>query len=107
MESLEEIKQKKLAEYSRQQSEHTEQQQAQHAVSEQKDAMVSQILSAPAKARLTNIKLADPAKAEKIQDLLLYLAQSGQVKSKVTDEQLKVILAKITANKREPTIRRV
>lgn len=107
MEPLEEIKRKKLSEYSKQQAEHTEQQQAQQVMSEQKNAMVSQILSAPAKSRLTNIKLADPAKAEKIEDLLLYLAQSGQVKSKVTDEQLKVILAKITANKREPTIKRV
>ena len=104
MESLEEIKRKKLAEYSKQQPEQLEQQQAMH---EQKNAMLSQILSQPAKSRLTNIKLANSAKAEKVEDLLIYLAQSGKIKSKITDDQLKTILTKITANQREPSIKRV
>ena len=107
MESLEEIKRKKLAEYSKQQPEQLEQQQAQQAMHEQKNAMLSQILSQPAKSRLTNIKLANSAKAEKVEDLLIYLAQSGKIKSKITDDQLKTILTKITANQREPSIKRV
>jgi len=61
------------------------------------------IVDAAAYERLMNVRLANPALYDQIVTMLIYLYQNKQVKGKVTEEQLKTILAKITARK-EPEI---
>ena len=69
----------------------------------QKKFALKYIVDAPAYERLMNVKIANPALYDQIVTMLIYLYQNKQVKGKVTDEQLKAILAKITARK-EPEI---
>lgn len=64
-------------------------------------------LTPEARSRLANIKLAKPEYGEAVENLLIQLAQSGQIKQKITDEQLKNILLKIAGKKKEFRIRRI
>jgi programmed cell death protein 5 len=69
----------------------------------QKKFALKYIVDAQAYERLMNVRIANPALYDQIVTMLIYLYQNKQVKGKVTDEQLKAILAKITARK-EPEI---
>lgn len=107
MDELDALRKKKLAELEA--SAHTEQaQKEQHAQAEtQIKEALNQILTPEAKARLATIKMAKPQFATQVELLLIQLAQSGQIKGKITDEQLKVLLAKVTKPKKDFNIRRV
>ncbi|MCX6776367.1 MAG: DNA-binding protein [Candidatus Micrarchaeota archaeon] len=65
----------------------------------QKKFALKYIVDAQAYERLMNVRLANSALYDQIVSLLIYLYQNKQVKGKVTDEQLKEILAKLTARK--------
>ena len=67
--------------------------------------ITSQILDAKARERLSNLKLVKPEIAAQLEMYLAQLYQSGQLKTKITDEQLVMILRKLTERK-ETTIRR-
>jgi programmed cell death protein 5 len=69
----------------------------------QKKFALKYIVDAEAYERLMNVRLANPALYDQIVSMLIYLYQNKQVKGKVSDEQLKAILAKVTARK-EPGI---
>ena len=57
---------------------------------------------------MTNLRLSRPEYANAIETQLISLAQSGRLKSKVTDPQLKELLRKLAHSRsREPTIRRL
>ena len=56
-------------------------------------------LSPEAKARLANIKLVNKNTYLKVAQGILYLYKSGRVKSKITDEQLKELLRKLSEKK--------
>ena len=73
----------------------------------QKELILKKILTPEAKARITSLKLVNPQLATQIESLLLYLNQSGQIKGRITDEQLKSILIKIKSSKKETKIKRV
>ncbi len=69
----------------------------------QKKFALKYIVDAQAYERLMNVRIANPALYDQLVTMLVYLYQNKQVKGKVTDEQLKTILARITARK-EPEI---
>ena len=69
----------------------------------QKKFALKYIVDAQAYERLMNVRIANPALYDQLVTMLIYLYQNKQVKGKVTDEQLKGILAKLTARK-EPEI---
>jgi programmed cell death protein 5 len=69
----------------------------------QKKLALKYIVDAQAYERLMNVRLANPALYDQLVTMLVYLYQNKQIKGKVTDEQLKGILARITARK-EPEI---
>lgn len=69
-------------------------------------SVLMQILEPEARERINTIKLTKPDFARSVEQQLVMLAQSGRIKNKINDEQLKVILAQVTPAKREFTIRR-
>ena len=100
---LEQIRQKKLMEMQERLSEQRQVDEQKQVLEKQKDLLLKKILTPEAKSRLTNLKLANPEFAEKLEYLLLRLYQSGQA-NKITDEQLKKILLKIKGTKKETKI---
>jgi len=71
-----------------------------------KKAILRSILTPKAKERLGNIKVARPEMAESIENQLITLAQSGRLKNKINDEQLRLLLSKIIPKKRDIKITR-
>ncbi|KAJ1023197.1 hypothetical protein NDA16_003350 [Ustilago loliicola] len=55
---------------------------------EMKRQMLSCILDAEARERLSRIGLVKPQKARQITDLLIRMAQSGQIRGRITQDQL-------------------
>lgn len=73
---------------------------------EQKKSVLRGILTNDARQRLGRIKVARPEVAEAIENQLIMLAQSGQLKEKINDAQLRMLLKKIMPKKRDIKIRR-
>lgn len=71
----------------------------------QKETLLKQVMTHDAKSRLTRLKLANPARGEQVEQLILYLAQSGKVQ-KIDDQTFKTILLKIKGKRKDITIRR-
>jgi programmed cell death protein 5 len=65
-----------------------------------------QILEPEARERLANIKLTKPEFARAIEQQLVALAQSGRLKQKITDAQLKELLQQLVPQKKDFNIRR-
>ncbi|OCK79507.1 DNA-binding TFAR19-related protein [Lepidopterella palustris CBS 459.81] len=57
--------------------------------------LLSQILTPAASDRLGRIRLVKASRATSIEDRLIALARSGQLRSKVTEEQLKELLGAV------------
>lgn len=99
---LEEIRRRKLLELQQKLEEEKlrEQQRIQQRL--QIKAILRQVLTPEARARLANIRLANPTYASQIEALLIQLAQTGQIRERINDEQLKKILSRLgTTRKRE------
>ena len=72
----------------------------------QKQAALKLILTPEARQRLTNIRMVKPEFADQIEIQLLQLAQSGRIKTPITDDQLKEALARLQSQRKEIRIRR-
>lgn len=106
---LEELKKKRLKQMQEQRQQGLQDQEIQkqqEEYEEKKRQILRSILDADARERLGRIRIAHPELAEKVEQQLLMLAQSGRLNQKVTDDMLVQILKKVTPKKREPTIRR-
>jgi programmed cell death protein 5 len=119
MSDLDEIRQKRMAELQAQQAAAQQQQQAQQQqmaqmqqqeaqakFEAQKKQILGQILTSEARNRLANLKLTKPELVNNIELQLIQSAQSGSLRGKVTDEQIKVLLKQIAGQKREIKITR-
>ena len=110
MDDIDAIRKKKLRELQQQQQpafsqdEYEETQQTEFE--EQKKMILRSILMDDARERLGRIKAARPELAENLENQLIMLAQSGRLKNKINDEQLRDLLSKILPKKRDITIRR-
>jgi programmed cell death protein 5 len=69
--------------------------------------ILMQILEPEARERLNNIRLTRPEFAKAIEQQLVMLAQSGRLKQRITDAQLKELLKQVVPSKKEWNIRRV
>jgi programmed cell death protein 5 len=69
---------------------------AQQSLQAQLKALMSQILEPAARERLANLKTVKPDLAMQLELYLAQLAQSGQLRGPVTDEQLVQMLRKLT-----------
>lgn len=103
---LEKLREKKLQEL-QQQSEGQEADEARRQQAEaKKKALLRQVLEPEARERLQRIKMARPERAERIESQLIQLAAAGRLNQKLTDEQLKEILAQSQRGKRDINIER-
>ena len=108
-EELEKLKKKRLQELQQQAElqENLEEQELQkQQFEEQKKQILRSILTTDARERLGRIKIARPEIVESVENQLIMLAQSGQLKNKINDEQLRMLLSKIMPKKRDIKIKR-
>lgn len=76
---------------------HAQQQQMEETLK----VIMHQILEPEARERLANLKMVKPEIALQLQAYLAQLYQAGQIKSKITDEQVVAILHKLSAAERK------
>ncbi|KAJ5152975.1 DNA-binding protein [Penicillium canariense] len=106
---LEEIRRARLAQLQQQQGgqgggpsqQGGQEEQRRQAESERRASILSQILDPAAADRLGRIRLVKESRAVDIENRLLMLAQSGQLRQKVTEEQLKELLNAVAENQRK------
>ncbi|MCF2135793.1 MAG: DNA-binding protein [Candidatus Thorarchaeota archaeon] len=101
---LEAIRQRKIAALKEQALHQQAAEQRAAEIDAQKEAILRQILTPEARARLTNVRMVKPQFAEQIELQLIQLASAGRLREKVTDEQLKKLLQQIAGKEREPKI---
>jgi programmed cell death protein 5 len=106
-EDIDEVKRRKLLELQQRLQEERIREEERRQLELQKRSILMTILTPEARGRLANIKIARPDFGAQIENLLIQLAQTGKIQQKITDEQLKNILAKISGKKREIKIRRI
>lgn len=100
-----ELQQQAAAQQAQQQpSDAQSQEQMRRELEAQKKQAMMQILTPEARSRLANLRLTKPEFVEQIELQLIQLAQMGRVQSKITDQQLKELLRKLSGQKREINI---
>ncbi|KAK5945120.1 hypothetical protein PMZ80_002324 [Knufia obscura] len=68
---------------------------------EQKASILNQILEPAAADRLGRIRMVKASRAEDVENRLIMLARSGQLRAKVTEDQLKQMLASLTEHEEQ------
>lgn len=106
---LEEIRRRKMQELQRQAAEEQmgeDQRKAQEIEKARKQQILRQILTPEARERLGNVKLVRPDLAENVENQLIQLAGMGRVNRMITDKDVRDILERLTATKKETRIER-
>ena len=106
---LAELRRRRMAEMQRQQMQQgamEEELQRQKQAEAQLHLVLMQILEPEARERLNTIKLTKPEFAKAVEQQLVLLAQSGRIRERLTDEQLKVILKQLIPEKKDFNITR-
>lgn len=100
---LERLKQQRMADIKRRAVEDETRQKAEA----EKQSVLRLVLTPEARQRLQNIKMVRPDFADQLELQLIQIAQTGKVQVPISDEQLKVLLEKLTGRKRDISIRRL
>ncbi|KAL4740218.1 DNA-binding protein [Aspergillus foveolatus] len=104
---LEEIRRARLAQLQqgggppRAPSEGNQDEQRKQVEAERRATILNQILEPEAADRLGRIRLVKESRATDIENRLIMLAQTGQLRQKVTEEQLKQLLNAVAENQRK------
>jgi len=103
---MEELQQQAAQQAAQQSADAQSQEQMRRELEAQKKQILMQILTPEARSRLANLRLTKPEFVDQIEIQIIQLAQSGRLKSKITDEQLKQLLRQLTGQKRDINITR-
>lgn len=103
---LAEIRRQRMMQRQQQMAEQ-EQAQRQQQMQAQIQSVLMQAMEPEARERLNTIKLTKPEFAAAVEQQIVALAQSGSLRQKITDDQLKQLLSQIVPQKKEFNIRRV
>ncbi|MCK4268885.1 MAG: DNA-binding protein [Methanogenium sp.] len=106
---LAEIRRKRMEQLQRQQMEQggmEEELERQRQQESQIHMALMQILEPNARERLNTIKLTRPEFAKAVEQQLVMLAQSGRLRGRIDDEQLKALLTQLLPKKKDYTITR-
>jgi programmed cell death protein 5 len=106
-EELETIRKRRMLELQQRMVTEQKQAQAQQQLERQKQALLRRILTPEAISRLTNLKMVKPEFTEQLELQLIQLAQQGRIAIPITDQQLKELLIRLQAGRRDVKIRRV
>lgn len=98
---LEEIRRARLQQLRQQQGspsggEGGQEDQQRQREAEARNSLLAQILTPPAADRLGRIRLVKESRATDVENRLITLARSGQLRQKVTEEQLKELLGAVS-----------
>jgi len=110
-ERLEELRQRKKEQLKEQQqgggdAQREAQQQAQQQAEQQKQALLKQNLTDGARKRLNTIKMSKPEFAEKVEQQVVALAQSGRLQDRIDEEQMKELLRELKPDSQSFNINR-
>jgi len=72
-----------------------------------REGVLRMALTSEARQRLANVKMVKPELASSIEEYVIQLASSGQLKRALDDEQIKRMLLSLQEKKREIKIRRL
>jgi programmed cell death protein 5 len=72
-----------------------------------REGILRMALTSEARQRLANVKMVKPELASSIEEYVIQLASSGQLKRALDDEQVKQMLQSLQEKKREIKIRRL
>ena len=103
---LAEIRRQRMMQRQQQMAEQ-EQAQRQQQMQAQIQSVLMQAMEPEARERLNTIKLTKLEFAAAVEQQIVALAQSGRLRQKITDDQLKQLLSQIVPQKKEFNIRRV
>ncbi|XP_047993247.1 programmed cell death protein 5 [Leguminivora glycinivorella] len=98
---LEQIRQQRLAQLQAQHggtgdpSQAKQQEERMQAMEEAKHTILTQALSQDARARLNTIKLSRPEKGEMVENMICRMAQMGQVRTKISEQELIQLLESV------------
>ena len=106
-EELEALRKRRMLELQQRMVDEQKQAQAQQHLESQKQALLRRILTPEARSRLTNLTMVKPEFTQQLELQLIQLAQQGRINLPITDEQLKELLVRLQAGKRDYKIRRV
>ena len=110
-ERLEELRQQKKEQLKQQQqgggdAQREAQQQAQQQAEQQKQALLKQNLTDGARKRLNTIKMSKPEFAEKVEQQVVALAQSGRLQDRIDEDQMKELLRELKPDSQSFNINR-
>lgn len=70
---------------------------------EQRRIILNQVMSSEAREKLGNIRLVRPERAEQVESYVIRAAQSGQLSGKVSEEEVKDLLRRVTEQTQKNT----
>jgi len=110
-ERLEELRQRKKEQLKQQQQgggdgQREAQQQAQQQAEQQKQALLKQNLTDGARKRLNTIRMSKPEFAEKVEQQVVALAQSGRLQDRIDEDQMKELLRELKPDSQSFNINR-
>jgi len=103
---LSELRKRRMAQMQQQAGDQQEELERQQKQKSQIQMLLMQVLEPDARERLNTIKLTKPEFAASVEQQLISLAQSGRLKNKITDAQLKELLRQLAPARRDYTITR-
>jgi programmed cell death protein 5 len=103
---LSELRKRRMAQMQQQAGDQQEELERQQKQKSQMQMLLMQVLEPDARERLNTIKLTKPEFAASVEQQLVSLAQSGRLKNKITDAQLKELLRQLAPARRDYSITR-